>query len=88
MTKPRKSDALEEISKDLDRRHDVAREILGHMEKAVAVYEKDKTGVNLPRCSREHLDYIVKDLRGYVADLHKARCNLPRLLSNETERGD
>lgn len=86
--KQRKSDALEEISKDLSRRHDVAREILGHIEGAVSVYEKDKTGVNLPRCSREHLDYLVGDLREYVADLHKARCNLPRLLSNETECGD
>ncbi len=84
----RQSDALEEISKDLNRRHDVAREILGHMEKAVAVYEKDKTGVNIPRCAREHLNYLVKDLREYVADLHKARCNLPRLLSNETDHGD
>ena len=88
MSREHKSEALNQIEKDLTRRHDVARDILGHMEKAMAVYEKDKTGVNIPRCAREHLAYIVKELREYTDDLHRARCNLPRLLSNETDHGD
>jgi len=88
MTKGRKSDALEEISKDLTRRHDVAEAILGHIERAAAVYKNDKTGVNIPRCAREHLDYLVKDLKEYVADISKVRSKLPRLLDNETDHGD
>lgn len=86
--KSRKSDALDEIKQDLDRRHQLARELLDCINKAQAAYAKDKHGTNLPRCSREHVDWLAKDLKQYVDDTHTARCNLPRLLSNEPESGD
>lgn len=88
MAKERKSDAIDELTKILDARYNVAREILHHIEKAREVYERDKTGVNLPRCAREHLDWLARDLKQYVEDIHMVSCRLPRLLSNETEHLD
>lgn len=88
MTKSRKSDALDEIQKDLDRRYQLAREIQGYVTKMQEAYAKDEHGTNLPRCSREHVDWLAKDMKQYVDDLHTARCNLPRLLSNEAEHLD
>lgn len=83
-----KSDAIDELQKILDVRWRLGQEILDCIDKARAVYEKDKTNTNLPKCSREHLDYIARDLRKYVDNLHTVRCNLPRLLSNEEESFD
>ena len=89
MGKPdRKSDAIDELQRDLDARYRLGREILDCIEKARVAYEKDRTGTNLPKCSREHLDHVANDLRQYVADVEKVRNQLPRLLSNEEEHFD
>ena len=85
-------EAMKEIQKDLDERYGVAKEILGHMEAALRVYQfrsnTKKPEVNLPRCSKEHLGYIVKELIEYTEELHNVRCELPRLLENGSGIGD
>jgi hypothetical protein len=76
-------DALKEIGKELDLRYEISRAILHHMENALFLYSDILyKNVNLPRCSREHLTYIVKELKDYVEETHKIRCELPRLLEN------
>jgi hypothetical protein len=80
---------MDEIKKSLDERYDVGVELLGCMKQALAVYTRreklDVCGrphleINIPRCSKEHLTYIVKELTAYTEELHKVRCELPRLL--------
>ena len=79
-------EALDEIRKTLDDRRDVACELLRCMENALRVYQvranTKKPEVNIPRCSKEHLTYIVKELTEYTEELSKVCCGLPRLLEN------
>jgi hypothetical protein len=73
-------EALDEIKKTLDDRYDVAKALLGHIEGALRVYQvranTKKPEVNIPRCSKEHLAYIVKDLTEYTEELQRVRCGL------------
>ncbi len=95
-------EAISELRNELDWRHTVAAEILGHMKKALGVYEKYRTesggryenvpefvkNINIPRCSKEHLTHIVKELTEYTDELQRIRCELPRLLKNGEESDD
>ncbi len=79
-------DALNEIKTHLDERYVVAEGLLKHVKRALSVY--DGHDVNVPRCSKEHLGSIVRELTDYRDELHNVRCNLPRLLENGDGRGD
>lgn len=80
------SSVVEDLRKTLDDRYTVGVELLRHMKSALEVYQSrtksKRPEVNIPRCSMEHLAYIVKDLTDYTEEIHKVRCALPRLLEN------
>ena len=79
-------EAIKEIQADLDRRYDVGVKLLTCMAQALSVYtkrERDKLPeINIPRCSKEHLGYIVKELTESTEELQRVRRELPRLLEN------
>jgi hypothetical protein len=84
--------ATKEIEEDLGRRYDVAMALLRHMEAAFHVYAvrsaKKQPEINIPRCSKEHLGYVVKELTEYTEELHRVRCGLSRLLESGSGMDD
>lgn len=79
----------DDLKQELDQRFDLATTLHHCLSQALKAYtdpaEDRPPKMNIPMCSREHLTYIVKELKEYCDEVHHVRCELPRLLLNKRD---
>jgi hypothetical protein len=78
------SDTLKDIEAQLQRKYQLACAVLEKLREIRFIY--DNTTENIPRCSREHITYLVSDVTKFRDDVSDVMSFLPRVLNNKAER--